>query len=198
MGDCWVSLEDRDVILINNNAPLQIIDAQSGRYTSQHVFETVAGPITFDRGWAYIDATFQGKNFRFVNTHLDEEYYPDSQVAQTAEFLNGPAKTGGAVIAVGDFNSAADGSNTKSYALLTKSYFSDAWNTNPADPGYTWGQNDTLTNTTSLLHERIDIILTHAASRAIDAKIIDNTPIDSTPPIWASDHAGVVSTIRIN
>ncbi len=198
VGDCWVSVEDSEVILVNDTAPLHVLDSQSGRYASQHVFETIAGPITFDRGWVYIDATFQGKKFRFVNTHLDEEEYPDSQEAQTAELLSGPAKAGGAVIAVGDFNSAADGSNTKSYALLTKSYFNDSWDTNPGVLGYTWGQNDTLSNPTSLLHERIDFILTHAASRALDAKIIGDTTIGSAPPFWSSDHAGVVSTIRIH
>jgi endonuclease/exonuclease/phosphatase family metal-dependent hydrolase len=198
-GDCYVWLQDRDVILVNNNPALKILNAQSGRYVTQESFATPVGPISLDRGWVYVEGTFNGKTFRFVNTHLEEESYPQTQEAQAREFLAGPAKAGGAVIAVGDFNSAADGSNTKSYALLTKSYFDDAWNANPLDPGYTCCQDGMLTNVSSLLYERIDLILTHAASRSLDAEMVSDTPfIGITPPFWPSDHTGVVSTIRIH
>lgn len=198
-GDCYVWLQDRDVILVNNNPALKILNAQSGRYVTQESFVTPVGPISLDRGWIYVEGTFNGKKFRFVNTHLEEESYPQTQEAQAREFLAGPAKAGGAVIAVGDFNSAADGSNTKSYALLTKSYFDDAWNANPWDPGYTCCQDGMLTNDYSLLYERIDLILTHAASRSLDAEVVGAEPFfGATPPFWPSDHAGVVSTIRIH
>jgi len=197
---CWITFEDRDVILVNNETPnLQVFNPQSGRYATQEALVTPVGLITFDRGWVSIDGTFEGKKFHFVNTHLEEETYPITQEAQAREFLAGPAKTGGAVIAVGDFNSAADGSKTKTYALLTKSYFDDAWKTNLGDPrGYTCCQNDTLSNVKSLLSERIDLVLTHAASRALDADKVGEAPFQSAPPNWSSDHAGVVSTIRIH
>ncbi|MGB8021849.1 MAG: hypothetical protein WCF04_11525 [Candidatus Nanopelagicales bacterium] len=65
-----------------------------------------------------MQARFQGKSFRFVNTHLETEDFAAVQQAQAAEFLSGPAR-GGQVIAVGDFNSAADGSSTTSYSQLT-------------------------------------------------------------------------------
>ena len=199
LGDCYVWLQDRDVILVNNNPDLEILNAQSGRYVTQESVVTPVGPISFDRGWVYVEGTFNGKKFRFVNTHLEEESYPQTQEAQALEFLAGPAKAGSAVIAVGDFNSAADGSNTKSYALLTKSYFDDAWNANPGDPGYTCCQDGTLTNVNSLLYERIDLILTHAATRSLDAEVVAEEPFfGPTPPFWPSDHAGVVSTIRIH
>lgn len=196
---CFVSFEDRDVILVNDSTPaLEILDTQSGRYATQESFVTPAGPLSFDRGWVYVDATLDGKKFRFVNTHLEEEFYPQTQEAQALEFLSGPAKTGSAVIAVGDFNSAADGSNTQSYSLLTKSYFDDAWSTNPGGPGYTCCQDSTLSNVNSALYERVDLILDHAASRAQEAEIDGDTPSGTTPPFWPSDHAGVVSTIRIH
>lgn len=116
------------------------------------------------------------------------------------EFLAGPARAPGAVIAVGDFNSAADGSNTQSYALLTHAYFKDSWNANAGDPGYTCCQDGTLTNTDSLLYERIDLILTHGASRSLNAEMVNDQPFINgyTPPFWPSDHAGVVSTVRIH
>ena len=60
------------------------------------------------------------------------------QEAQAAEFLAGPAQAAGAVIATGDFNSAADPATTTqpttTYADLTKSWFKDAWDVNAGDP----------------------------------------------------------------
>ena len=98
------------------------------------------------------------------------------------------------MIATGDFNSAADGSTTRTYARLTKSYFDDAWDLNRGDPGFSCCQNSTLTNATSELNSRIDLVLTHAASRALDANLIGDSPFEAVPPFWPSDHAGVVAT----
>jgi endonuclease/exonuclease/phosphatase family metal-dependent hydrolase len=199
VGACVVWYQDRDVILVGDNPALKILASQSGRYNAQESILSPLGPISFDRGWVYVDGKFQNKKFRLVNTHLEVESYPQTQQAQAREFLAGPAKAPGAVIAVGDFNSAADGSTTQTYAMLTKSYFDDAWDTNPGDPGYTCCQDGFLANFDSMLNQRIDLILTHAASRALDAERVNDQPyLGMSPPFWPSDHAGVVSTIRIH
>ena len=95
--------------------------------------------MSFARGWAYVDGTFEGKKFRFVNTHLEVEDFAATQEAQAAEFLAGPARAPGAVIATGDFNSDAEPAptdeTTTTYADLTASWFKDAWWVNPGDPG---------------------------------------------------------------
>jgi endonuclease/exonuclease/phosphatase family metal-dependent hydrolase len=194
-----VRFQDRDVILRNDANPhLATTGSGSGRYTAQEVLETPIGPLSFDRGWAWVDGTYYGKKFRFVNTHLETQTAPAVQEAQAAEFLAGPAKTGGAVIAVGDFNSAADGSTTASYRMLTKSYFGDAWDLNSGDPGLTCCQNSSLSNAYSQLESRIDLVLTHAAARAISADIVGDTVFQEQAPYWPSDHAGVVAVIRIH
>jgi endonuclease/exonuclease/phosphatase family metal-dependent hydrolase len=198
LGACTVTLLDRDVILVNDaNPALSVSKPQSGRYVAQATVATPVGPLSFDRGWATVDGTLDGKAFRFANTHLETEAYPDVQEAQGQEFLAGPARAAGAVIAVGDFNSAADGSTTATFAELTQSYFTDAWS-DPNDPGYTCCQNGTLTNPTSELGSAIDLVLTHAASRALGADVIGDAPFQPAPPLWPSDHAGVVATLRIH
>jgi endonuclease/exonuclease/phosphatase family metal-dependent hydrolase len=197
LGACLVLLQDRDVILVNDdNLDLSVFNSQSGRYVAQAEVPTPVGLLSFDRGWASVDGTFEGKKFRFVNTHLEVEGNADVQEDQGREFLAGPAKAGGAVIAVGDFNSAADGSTTTTYADLTKSYFDDAWSSD--DPGYTCCQNDTLTNFPSGLGSSIDFVFTHGASRALGAAVIGDAPFQMAPPLWPSDHAGVVATVRIH
>jgi endonuclease/exonuclease/phosphatase family metal-dependent hydrolase len=196
---CQVSLLDRDVILVNNDNPRLVIRrAQSGNYRAQQVLNTPVGPLSFNRGWNTVDGLFVNKKFRLANTHLEVEGFAAAQEAQGREFLRGPARTSGAVIATGDFNSAADGSTTTTYSDLTRSYFTDAWNVNPGDPGLTCCQNSTLSNPTSELSSRIDLVLTHDGSRALSADVIGDTPFQGVPPFWPSDHAGVVAGIRLH
>jgi endonuclease/exonuclease/phosphatase family metal-dependent hydrolase len=202
LPDCVVTFADRDVILVNDDtAGLSVERTRSGRFDAQQVLDTPSGPLSFDRGWVSVDARYLGKSFRLVNTHLETEDFPAVQEAQTAEFLAGPAK-GGQVIATGDFNSAADGSSTNSYAQLTAPpAFTDVWSVNPGDDGATCCQNSTLTNPASALGSRIDLILTRGPIRPVSAEVVGNTPFRAQEfpprPIWASDHAGVVATVTI-
>ncbi len=199
LGSCTLEMEDRDVILVNEDNPdLETSNPQSGLYATQAVVNTPVGPLSFDRGWASIDGTIDGKKFHFVNTHLETEDFAEVQEAQGEELLDGPAKAPGAVISTGDFNSAADGSTTATYGNLTQSYFDDAWDTNPGDPGLTCCQNSTLTNPTSELSSRIDLVLTHTASRTQSASLFGDTPFQVSPPFWLSDHAGVIATVRVH
>lgn len=202
LPDCVVTFADRDVILVNDATPqLEVAPARSGRYASQQVLATPTGPLSFDRGWVAVDGRYQGKSFRFVNTHLETEDFPAVQQAQAAEFLAGPAR-GGQTIAVGDFNSAADGSTTTSYAQLTAPQaFTDAWTVNGEDPGLTCCQDATLTNPVSALRSRIDLVLVRGPIRTVAADVVGDSPFraQTLPPraIWASDHAGVVATLQL-
>jgi endonuclease/exonuclease/phosphatase family metal-dependent hydrolase len=200
--DCVVTLQDRDVILVNDDTPgLRWRNAQSGTYAAQQSFPLPGGaPVSFGRGWVTIDAKYRGRQFHVANTHLEVSGFPAIQEAQAQEFLAGPARGPGADIALGDFNTAADGSTTDSYDILT-AWFRDAWAVNPADPGYTAGQNQTLTNLGSLLHQRIDYVFLHGRVRTVEAHVVGDEPFRSQTqpprPIWPSDHAGVVATLRL-
>jgi hypothetical protein len=198
---CVVTFADRDVILVNNDTPgLDVGQPRRGRYAAQQVLATPLGDLSFARGWVSVSGRYQGKSFRFVNTHLETEDFPAVQEAQAAEFLAGPAR-GGQVIATGDFNSAADGSTTSTYAQLTAPRaFTDAWTVNPGDPGLTCCQDGTLTNVATALRSRIDLILTRGPIRPLSADVVGDTPFRTQGPlrpIWASDHAGLVATVRI-
>lgn len=200
--DCVVTLQDRDVILVNDDTPgLHWRNARSGTYAAQQNILLPGGaPVSFGRGWVTIDAMYRGRKFHVANTHLEVSGFPEVQEAQAREFLAGPAKGPGADIALGDFNSAADGSTTDSYAIL-RSRFRDAWRVNHGDPGYTSGQNQTLTNPDSMLDQRIDLILLRGRVRTVEAHLVGDEPFRSQTlpprPIWPSDHAGVVATLRL-
>lgn len=200
---CVVTLQDRDVILVNNDTRrLRVLKSRTGHYSAQEVLKLPDGTATsFARGWAYVNASFGGKKFRFVNTHLEVERFAATQEAQAQEFLAGPASATGAVIAVGDFNSAAGPAqeSTTTYEELIAASFKDAWQlTNPDGSGATCCQNSTLTNTTSQLRIRIDLVLTRGPVRAKATAVVGAAPMPATtPPFWASDHAGVVATVRL-
>ena len=201
---CVVTLQDRDVILVNDDTDgLDVTASRSGDYTAQQEFTPpgVTIPVSFARGWTYIDGRLDGTRFRFLTTHLEIERFRAVQEAQAQEFLAGPAHTGGAVIAVGDFNSAADPATTNeptaTYADLTKSWFKDAWDVNDGDPGFTCCQNGTLSNPVSALSHRIDLVLTHGPVRTQSARVVDDQRLDAPPPLWPSDHAGVVATLSL-
>jgi endonuclease/exonuclease/phosphatase family metal-dependent hydrolase len=205
---CSVQLEDRDVILVNDDTPgLTWGNPQSGRYATQQAIESPVGPLSFDRGWASIDAKLKHQPFRFVDTHLETEESPLVQQTQAAEFLAGPGK-GGTIIATGDFNSASDGSTTTSYAQLTApGKFRDSWNEKLLGPGNSCCQESNtpplapgaLNNPVSTLRTRIDLILSRGAARSDgdDAHLIGDTPFQATPPFWPSDHAGVISELSL-
>jgi len=207
---CSVQLEDRDVILVDDDTPgLTWSNPQTGRYATQQAIESPVGPLSFDRGWASIDARLKQQPFRFVDTHLETEESPLVQQAQAAEFLAGPGK-GGTIVATGDFNSASDGSTTTSYAQLTApGKFRDSWNEKLLGPGSSCCQESSvipqlapgqLNNSVSTLKTRIDLILNRGAARSDgdDAELIGDTPFQATPPLWPSDHAGVVSVVHLN
>lgn len=205
---CSVQLEDRDAILVNDDTPgLTWSNPQSGRYGAQQSIESPVGPLSFDRGWASIDANLKGLPFKFADTHLETEESPLVQQAQAAEFLAGPAK-GGTIVATGDFNSASDGSTTTSYAQLTApGKFRDSWDEAQLGPGDSCCQESNtpplapgaLNNPVSTLRTRIDLILSRGAARSDgdDAELIGDTPFQVEPPFWPSDHAGVISTLHL-
>ena len=197
------------MILVNDDTPgLTWSNPQSGRYATQEVVNSPVGSLSFDRGWASIDARLKQQPFRFVTTHLETEEFPAVQQAQAAEFLKGPAK-GGTIIATGDFNSAADGSTTNSYAQVTApGKFRDAWDEDQLGPGLSCCQESNtpplapgaLNNPESTLRTRIDLILSRGAAKSDgdQAHLIGDSPFEATPPLWPSDHAGVVAQLRLN
>jgi endonuclease/exonuclease/phosphatase family metal-dependent hydrolase len=192
-----VVLQDRDVILVKHSRALHWSNPQHGNYATQQYFQPPvpgAAPVSFNRGWASIDVCFHGKHFRFVDTHLETEDAPAVQEAQAAEFLAGPGNPKGNVIVAGDFNSAADGSTTSTYAMLTSKY-RDAWKVHRDGVGLSCCQNETLTNYPSQLATRIDLVLMHGAVASRGAKLVGAAPFESTPPLWPSDHAGVVARL---
>lgn len=192
-----IRLTDFEVILARRGV-VHVLDVQEENFSTNLTIPLPTGSFTTRRGWVAIDARIHGRVVRIVSTHL-EPLSPPVQVAQALELLSGPAQTTLPLILLGDFNSAADGSTTATYGLLTAAGLVDTWNAaHPGDPGPTCCQAADLLNPTSTLSERIDIVFTRGEFTVLDSEIVGEELDDRTPAgLWPSDHAGVVSTLRL-
>jgi endonuclease/exonuclease/phosphatase family metal-dependent hydrolase len=195
---------DRDVILVRSDLPpgyLRVSNPQAENFLAR-----IPLPIGLDvlRGWTSVDVEVRGRSFRFVNTHVEDRLpppLPDFQLFQTLELLAGPTNTTMPVILVGDFNADANGNYSPHiHPLLTApGGFIDAWSTaRPGDFGLTWGHDELLSDPAVPFLYRLDFILYRGSQfRAIRAETVDPL-IDSTPPLWFSDHAGLFATLAID
>lgn len=200
--DCAVALQDRDVILENTRTPeLRLGAAVAGRYAAQQsvpIPDAGGATLDFGRGWVQVDGTLRGAPFRFLNTHLEVGEFAAVQQAQAQELLAGPGRTRRPLVLTGDFNSAADGSSTTTYADLIGAGLLDAWGIRRRAPGFTCCQAGDLANRRSTLRTRIDLVLTRGIRRVRWATVVGDRPIAKTPPRWASDHAGVVAEVQLH
>jgi endonuclease/exonuclease/phosphatase family metal-dependent hydrolase len=196
---------DRDVILVRTDLPpgqLRVSNPQGQNFVAR-----IPAPIGLDvlRGWTSIDVWLRGRSFRFVNTHIENPLppgLPDFQQFQTLELLAGPVSPNSAMplILVGDFNSDANGAYSPAiHQILTgPGGLTDAWSVaRPGDPGLTWGHDELLSDPSVAFLYRLDFILYRGSQFTATHAETDDPLIDSTPPLWFSDHAALFATLAI-
>lgn len=200
IGFTDVRLTDRDVILARADIGSRFSNPRDGHYAAQFGRGSVAGPLAFTRGWTSIDyAMTPSRTIRIFNTHLETSDGASAQVAQGNETLTILGSSPHPVVALGDYNSAADGSTTPTYANLTNGGLTDSWTAfQPLNPGRTCCQ-DELLNTLKQPTERLDLVLTKGAWRTLFAVRTGALPFRlAPPPLWASDHSGVFAILRLS
>jgi len=156
--------------------------------------------LPFPRAWISVDATFNGKPFRLINSHLESTNIGDIRRQQGGELRLGPANTSLPVIVAFDSNSQAyPYPQDPTYTDFMSAGFVDAWSArHPNLPGYTSGQDQFLTNPESKLNTRIDLIL--LLGRIVPQRIalFGDTQDSKTPGgLWASDHAAVAAQLNV-
>lgn len=195
-----IRLTDFDVILVRDDVPWS--DAQSANFAAK--FPVQVGPITLlvPRGWSSVDVTIEGRDFRFVNTHL-EAFVPAVQVGQAQELLAILAAEPLPTVLVGDFNSQADGSTTPTYGMIVGAGFADTWS--PRGRGFTCCHAPDLRNMTADLDQRIDFVFLRGdfgfdppgVGDPFQGSLVGHKPSDrSLTGLWPSDHVGVATTLR--
>jgi len=189
------SVVDQDVVLDRTDVPGFSTTSTAVTYQA-----ALSGPIpslpgqtlTIHRGYVDVDATLNGTQFQFIDTHLESDSEA-IRLLQAAQLANAVDQDTIPTIVVGDFN-ANPGSPT--YNIILQAGFTDV----PAVLGVTGPtccQAPDLDNPTSLLGNRFDYIFGKNLDSLIFADLINDTPFEQVRPRWASDHAGVVATVTI-
>ena len=151
------------------------------------------------RAWVSVDASFHGKPFRFIGTHLESV---DSTVReqQGAELRAGPANTSVPVIIAMDSNAQAfPRPQDPTYTDFIAAGYNDAWSEIfPRSPGFTCCQAQFVNNPVSQLFQRTNLILTLGNVEAQNIALFGITPASKTPEgLWPSDHAGVAAQMAV-
>src|SRR5579859_2583916 len=197
-----VQVFDYNVILARTDLGakrLQWNNPQSGHFANILYFNTPIGVIPLPRVWASVDATFNGKAFRFIGTHL-ESIDPGIQELQGGELRAGPANTTLPVIVAMDSNAqAAPLPQSATYLDFMNAGYADAWSeVYPLVSGFTCCQAPLVNNPTSELCQRIDLILTLGNIQAQSIGLYGATTNTQTPDgLWPSDHAGVEAQVVV-
>jgi endonuclease/exonuclease/phosphatase family metal-dependent hydrolase len=198
-------VQDYDLILVRRG--VEWTNPRSAPFT--YALGPPAVPFEVPRGWASVDASFNGRDFRFAVTHLEPaddaegNVNPDLEGLQLAQAQELHAVLAGElpIILVGDLNTDAYGTSTATYEAFAAMGYEDAWRR--AAKGYTCCEEEDLRNKPSILSKRVDLVLLHGDWGIPDGygfrKLFAwRVGVHMTPfGLWPSDHAGVVAAIRV-
>lgn len=194
----WLGFLDRDVVLVRDNAGLEISNVHTGTYANHLTIPSPLGNIDVPRGWIAADVASSGTTFTFVDTHLESTNPAQPQVnllqAAQAQELAGLFSGTPRVVVAGDFNSNATHTppeQTESVKIMLASGFTDSWPVvRYGNPGFTWPLyvEDPFAAHPRGPFERIDFIF----EIGFGVQSVDR--IGFIAP-HASDHAGVVAVL---
>jgi endonuclease/exonuclease/phosphatase family metal-dependent hydrolase len=207
----------RDAILVRKG--VKVAKPKSGTFSTLLRVKPAGVNVDVTRGWTAIDASVRGKKFHFVNTHLEAfDNSPNGNPTNTDENLgNGEIReaqakqliaNGGAarsklpVVLLGDLNSDTKTEVKKgdglAYRALLDSKFVERSTYTPLGCCL---NADILTanggGKKADFDHKVDHVMTNAPKKIklVKSVITGLSPVNG---FWDSDHAGVVSTLRIN
>ena len=201
------SLTMRDAILARKGTKTR--KSRSGGFTAQATLPILGGAVVFNpnRGWVSTNAKVRGKNFRFVNTHLEAFDTGTVREDQASELVaaGGPA-TAKRTVLVGDLNSDPDSADPESPPAFLR--LGGAGFRSLTGPAPTSGHGGSrayasaaetgalITDPGNLATEsRIDHILTNSSKIAgKKSRLLDRF----ANGLWTSDHAGVMVNLKFS
>lgn len=203
-----VRLTVRDVILKRAGAGLRVLDRGDALYAHNLELTMAGRPMSFARGYAWVDVRRAGRRIRFVNTHL-EAFSSDIAQAQAAELLAKATAGGRVTVLVGDFNSDPLEASVRAgdtlpvsapYDLVTGNGFTDQWlQWRPATEGWTSSVREGVEDSSpTRFGRRLDFVFARRADgaplRVERGSVTGTKPTDRDPAtgLWPSDHGGVV------
>ncbi len=214
------TLTMRDAILVRDSlstSELRVLGGASGNYAAATSVPSPGDPtaaLPVLRGWSSIDVKVRGKEYRFVNTHLEafsgfgcengepslaEPFVRNRQAKELVDLLGASPYP---VVLAGDLNALPD-NPCDAMPIFYEAGYKDAWaEAMPGIPAYTAGQTDDLDNNPSQLDHQVDYVLFSDPDTldSVDGSgvIIGEEPDDRTASgLWPSDHAGLFVAMHI-
>jgi hypothetical protein len=195
----FVSITDRDVVLAHRFVRTENPVADNFQ-TSLPVDNPLLPGFSVIRGYAMVDAFVLGREYRFVNTHLEvagagsplEPFFRAVQTGQALELVALLQQDDHVQLVVGDFNSdpfdgpfnacaAPGGQCPTPYAIMSGAnpfgaVYTDTWleQRSPFGFGNTCCQATLLDNVTSQLDQRVDLVWARQASDYYGPRFIRN------------------------
>jgi endonuclease/exonuclease/phosphatase family metal-dependent hydrolase len=184
-----------NAVLVRTGAKARVskVKPLSGDFADQLKVALPDQAVALTRGYAGLDGTVAGKRFRFLDPHA-EAYSPAAANGQFKELLATAAKSRTLpTIIAGDFNSdPADPGDDNAYNTVIAAGFVDT-----GKRVATCCQNETVDNPASELKTWIDHIVVRPRMKVLKSTVFGNTAAERIGGLWPSDHAGVVTTIRL-
>ena len=197
-----VRVTDFDVLLARGDVELaNVVEANYA------IGMPVPGLGVLGRGYVAADATVEGRTYRIATTHFESEVQ-EIRMAQAQELIASMADSPYPLIVLGDLNTEAP--NGATYGMFKQAGFTDLWDKNQiphSGPGWTCCHPGSLVGFDRIPDKRIDLILFrspnsqhgNAGLGSVFVEVVGEDVSDRTTPtgLWASDHDGVVATIRV-
>lgn len=193
----------RDVILMRVDGGVHVKHPDSGHFQVVLNLPVLGGSVASTRGWTSVDARVRGSRwFRFVNTHLEAfdppVLVPSIRALQASELVapGGPATGDLPVVLVGDLNSDDDtvpAGDAQAYNALLDAGLVERTS---EEPSCCIDSYDLTGGTAADFTQQIDHVMTDAPQlvRLVSSFVTGRAMHNG---YWDSDHAGVVSTLRI-
>jgi endonuclease/exonuclease/phosphatase (EEP) superfamily protein YafD len=194
-----IRFTQRDAILVRVDRKVKVKNSRGGNFKASFSvpLASIGQNADVKRGYVSTDATVNGAKFRFVNSHL-EAYSEEMGLKQAMELTSGPAKFRGQVVLVGDMNSERGNANSDPIDHLLGFGFDDTFLSKTRRDIKTCCQAEDVANQQSELKSRIDFVLARPKAKIVKSQVVGNNPAIRTPGgLWPSDHAGVVSKLRL-
>jgi hypothetical protein len=203
-----VRLTDRDVILARQD--VAVSDPAAALYSNwfgPHAPVPVPIPVDVYRGWSAVTATVDGRDIRFVNTHLESEDQQGLHAIRSAQAYELMLVLGAEalpLIVVGDFNSGpgrpVSEDEVPAYSMMLDGGYMDLWSDgiSPKGRGDTCCHAGDLSNRKPMMDQRIDLVLYRnfelgRRSLAWSSLVNEKRQDLVRHGTWSSDHAGVIS-----
>ena len=160
---------------------------------------TITSPLfgqnSLQRGYVLVDATLDGLPFQFVSTHLDGGLIRQRSPPRPSEILKALGTTGRASTGCRRLQCPPLAIYVSGCRAVRRKCLQPASPTPAPHSDRTCCQSPNLSNTVSILNREYDYIFESGFSSVDSAALVGNQPFEDVPPLWPSDHAGVVATL---